>query len=127
MTALICFGPLVLNGGRPDLSHKTQHKQSVVLCELKQRLCGTTAEILHSCGGAIETGCGSREGATHTLTHSQRAPGLLPACIVSDERVRIFLRCLFNAKLRILPWFLVSTPLCTFSEKEAERGCDRLD
>lgn len=70
-----------------------------------------TGVILYSCSGTIKTCCGSAEGATHILTHTQRARRLLPACIVSDKASKISLRCLFNAKLTILPWSFLSTPL----------------
>lgn len=36
---------------------------------------------------------------------ARRAPGPLPACIDSEERIKVFLRCLLDTSPTILRWF----------------------
>lgn len=70
----------------------------------------------------------------HKLTES---PRLLQAYVVSDERVKIFLRCLFDTRLTILSdgslcqhcvcTCCVFKRRCTVRVKEAMCGCARVD
>lgn len=83
-----------------------------VFCEWKQHISHAWLESSDVMQQQFwdQTSCRGVEGSIH----AQRAPGLLPAHVVSDECIKTFLRCLFDTSLTILRRFSVSTLLSAF-------------
>ncbi len=137
-TMIIYFSCDVLNELNCDpltltnnlLSLNTRLHKSVVYKESMQQLSGMWLESSGITQQQFwdQTSCRWVEGSMRAL----RAPGLLPAHVVSDERLQKILRCLFDTSLTIL-WRVSVSTLClrmsclgaTVAETKAVCVCER--